>query len=236
MKKLFEISFFILSLSILESCNFSKNADPLLIDVPKENPSVPGVVLSAKDLSYKKINEVIFKVKCLQCHSGKDEPNLSSYKDVLLNKEEIIEQAILSAKMPKNGRRLTDEERINLKTWLDSGAPEFSANESDNQPTTPVVAPILKFERPVKWSQIKTEILDKNCLACHATGNTDGISSYEDYETTKATIGTIFYTVSINPVMPPAPADLPEGAANPNQLTRDQKDLLSAWVTDGMQK
>jgi hypothetical protein len=72
--------------------------------------------------------------------------------------------------------------------------------------------------------------------SCHFAGNKDGLSSYEDYETTKATIGTIFYTVSINPVMPPAPADLAEGVANPNQLNREQKDLLSAWITDGMQK
>lgn len=223
--------FVILSvLFMVSSCSYSikKNAD---------DQTKSSVTILAKDLSYAKINEQIFKAKCLQCHSGRNQPDLTSYNSILQNKDKIYEQSIGSSKMPKNGRSLTDIERTNLKNWLDAGAPELAVG-GDETGSIPVMTPAdsaaLGFERPVLWSKVKSQIFDQKCVACHFAGNKDGISSYEDYETTKATVGTIFYTVSINPVMPPGPADLAEGQVNPNQLTRAEKDLLSAWITDGM--
>jgi hypothetical protein len=112
-----------------------------------------------------KINQNVLKTRCLQCHSGQDEPNLMTFAAVRANKDKIYEAAINTNQMPKGQRKLTDEERLNLKTWIDSGAPEFAANQTDQQqPEAPVVAPILKFERPVTWNTVKTEMIDKYCV------------------------------------------------------------------------
>lgn len=233
----------------LTSCNIFKNTDPLIIEIPN-SPTVPvapketepgqteapkNLTQSAADLSYSQVNEEVLKPKCLQCHSGKYEPDLTTYKSVLDNKEKIYEQSIHTAKMPKGNIPLTEDERWILKTSLDSNAPELSARGLI-QPPLNTEKPISLIERPVRWDKVNNEIIQKYCLACHFTGNKDGISSYEDYETTKATIATIFYYVSIASAMPPAPADLVENTPNPNQLTQEQKDLLAAWITDGMKR
>ncbi len=251
MNKIFKILLILTSFNLLLSCNVLKNTDPLIIDIPKTPEPAPvispketdpkvielpkGEVIAAVDLSYAKLNENVFKAKCLQCHSGKYEPSLTTYAAIIKNKEKIYEQSILSTKMPKTPLVLTNEERWHLKTWLDSGAPEFAA-DGKVEPPPVIPPPVIALERPVKWDKIKTGIIDKSCVACHFAGNKDGISSYEDYETTKATIGTIFFYTNISSAMPPAPADLAEGSVNPNQLTSQQKDLLSAWITDGMKQ
>lgn len=217
--------------SFFSSCNYSTS---------KENAAEKNtnVFFKAEDLSYSTISEQILKPKCLSCHSGREEPNLSTYAAVLANKTEIYNESVNSDDMPKNNNKLTSAQKQNLKVWLDAGAPEFGPKPDEPQNPPPVVTnpPVNTIDRPVLWETVKTKIFDKSCTACHFAGNKDGLSSYEDYEQTKATIATIFYTVSIIPVMPPAPADLAEGAPNPNQLSREDKDLLSAWVNDGMLK
>lgn len=230
MKKSVHYILMIFAASFFVGCNYS---------VTKEAPSDQNtnVILSAQDLSYAKINEQIIKPKCLQCHSGRDEPNLTTYQSLVDHSADIIRESIDSSKMPKNNRKLTAIERQNLKAWFDAGVPQFGKTPEplpSNPATEP--APMYSFDRPVLWETVKTQILDKSCNSCHFAGNKEGLSSYEDYAQTKATIGTIFYTVSINPVMPPGPEDLEEGAENPNQLSRRDKDLLSAWITDGMKK
>ena len=185
------------------------------------------ILSGSSSFSYTQINDLVLGPKCLGCHSGKDEPSLVNYSEVFANKAKIYEQTITTNKMPK-GKPLTANQLKALKLWLDAGAPEGLAQEQ------PKPVPVDGLERPVRWEQVRVKVIEKTCTSCHYEGNTDGISSYEDYETVKATIGTIFYTISIQPVMPPAPKDWPEDQPNPNQLTREQKDLISAWITDGM--
>lgn len=227
---------FLLTVTLL-SCNQHKDGE-------KQNPSSPepekGKALS--EFSYAQVNENILKPKCLACHSGKSEPLLTSYKDVFANKDSIYKEAIVTREMPKK-TPLTEQEISDLKKWLDAGAlenaevvvqqPEPSAPA---KPENPQEEQVFEIQRPVLWEKVKRKIFDKNCVSCHFAGNTDGISSYEDYETVKATVGTIFYSISIQPYMPPPPKDLPEDQPNPNQLTSYQKDLLSAWVNDGMKQ
>lgn len=185
------------------------------------------ILNGSSSFSYAQINDLVLGPKCLGCHSGKEEPSLVTYQEVLANKDEIYEQTIATDKMPK-GKPLGAAQLKALKLWLDAGAPEGVAQEQ------PKPNPADDLNRPVRWEQVRTKVIEKNCTSCHYEGNTDGISGYEDYDTVKATIGTIFYTISIQPVMPPAPKDWPEDQPNPNQLTREQKDLISAWITDGM--
>ncbi len=196
------------------------------------NPAIEQqIVIDSSMLSYSRINDLVIAPKCLGCHSGQSEPLLNSYSLILANKQEIYEQVFISHKMPKN-RPLTESQMKVLKLWLDAGAPEHITSETK----TPPDVPNQNFERPILWAQVRDKVIARNCTSCHYAGNTDGISSYEDYETVKATIGTIFYTVSIQPVMPPPPTGWPEDQPNPNQLTREQKDLISSWVNDGMKE
>ncbi len=225
MKKSIRAAILFICLWILSSCSYSF----------ENNPRTEGddqqILTDSSILSYTKINALVLAPKCLGCHSGKDEPMLNSYSLVLANKEKIYEQVITTQKMPK-GRSLTTSHIQALKLWLDAGAPE----QASTQPETSPNGSDQSLQRPVLWPEVRDKVIARNCTSCHFAGNTDGISSYEDYETVKATIGTIFYTVSIQPVMPPPPADWPEDQPNPNQLTREQKDLISAWVNDGMKE
>lgn len=183
-------------------------------------------------LSFAALNDLVLAPNCLGCHSGKDEPLLTNYSQVLAHKDKIYEQVIITKKMPPQGGKLLSARSLSaLKIWLEAGAPEFSKDKPNTPPPTDAG---LGFERPVLWAQVRDKVINRNCTSCHYTGNSDGISAYEDYETVKATIGTIFYTISIQPVMPPPPPNWPEDQPNPNQLTRAQKDLISAWVNDGM--
>ena len=184
MKVVFKTFLLISSLSLIVGCSFLRNTDPIIIELPRSPEPPPVAVqkvtepkppesqseqtIAAADLSYTKVNETVFKAKCLQCHSGKYEPNLSTYAAVLINKEKIFEQSILSAKMPKAPLQLTDVERWNLKTWLDSGAPEFATDgeKVQNAPATPLVS---KIERPVKWDTINATIIQKSCLGRKST-------------------------------------------------------------------
>jgi uncharacterized membrane protein len=229
--KLKSVLIILTTVSFFSGCNYSTSKE----NAAEQNKNI---VLKTEDLSYTKINEQILKPKCLSCHSGREEPNLSTYKDVVAYKTEIYTESVNSDDMPKNNNKLTAAQKQNLKSWLDAGAPEFGSNPDEPQNPPPVVTnpPVNTLDRPVLWATVKTKIFNKSCTSCHFAGNKEGLSSYEDYEQTKATIATIFYTVSIIPVMPPAPVDLPEGAINPNQLSREDKDLLSAWVNDGMLK
>ena len=202
------------------SYDFEKSGDRNLNEVQDANLS----------LSYAKINDLVLAPRCLGCHSGTSQPLLTNYSQVFAKKEKIFEETIASNKMPK-GKPLTNGQYNALKAWLEAGAPE-NADVVQNPPEAPPSKEGLV--RLVTWEQVRTKVIEKSCTSCHYAGNTSGISSYEDYETVKATVGTIFYTVAIQPVMPPAPNDWPEDQPNPNQLTRDQKDLISAWIVDGM--
>lgn len=225
MKKLARIILSVITISSILSCSYNFERGD------RKNINEDQLLSDNSSLSYKKINDLVLAPRCLGCHSGKDEPRLATYGEVFANKDEIFRQVIASNRMPK-GKPLAESQIKALKQWLDAGAPETATDE------VPVSNPDLPqnadLQRPVLWEQVRTKIFERSCTSCHYQGNADGISSYEDYETVKATIGTIFYTVAIQPVMPPAPSDWPEDQPNPNQLTREQKDLISAWITDGM--
>jgi uncharacterized membrane protein len=223
---------------VLGSCSYSfdKYGTQAVNDLTAGGGQKESTITDEKKLSYALINEQVLKPRCLNCHSGLNAPDLASYQDVVTHKADIYSSTIDTDRMPKGPRKLTAEQKQNLKKWLDIGAPEFAAVVDPNPAPNPEPAPTagLPIERPVVWEQVKTKIFDQHCVSCHFAGNTDGISPYEDYTTVKNTIGTIYAFTAINPVMPPPSTELKEGEVNPNQLSSAEKDLISAWVNDGL--
>ncbi len=219
----------------------------------------PGDTIVGFDEVYSKV----FQQSCDHCHQKDDKPLMNNYADYAANANDIRRQVVDLRKMPKK-KPLSAEQIALVKIWLDQGAQEFSKKPETNptpSPTpetspspspspspTPVSIPTTpppptagnpppsnnEGTRPVAWETVKAAFFEKKCTSCHFSGNTDGLSSYDDVATVKATIGTIFYTVVISPVMPPPPKNWDENTANPNQLSREQKDLLSEWIVDGM--
>lgn len=240
----------------LSACTLGPGNSQLPLDPPQKVPELskptagtaPGETIVGFDEVYSKV----FQQSCDRCHQNDDQPLLRNYSDYFANASQIKRQVIDLRKMPKR-KQLSSEQIALVKIWLDQGAQEFSRKNEESptapptqpqQPSPPAAPPSApsseetskptENRRPVPWESVKASFFDKKCANCHYTGNTDGLSDYEDVATVKATIGTIFYTVVISPVMPPPPKDWNEATPNPNQLTREQKDLLSQWIVDGM--
>ena len=65
----------------------------------------------------------IFKNKCSQCHNGSIHDKNWALYDVAKNNLELIKKRVFRDKdMPMVGA-LTSEEKENLKTWIETGAP-----------------------------------------------------------------------------------------------------------------
>jgi hypothetical protein len=196
-----------------------------------------GLKIDKSFLTFANIKEQVLAPKCLKCHKG-----YVDYANVTEVKNEIFQRALVQKDMPKNtsGLSLTDNEQNLLQQWIELGAPLDEVTSVDNpavNPTPVIIDPnqnTLGIERPVLWATVKLKIFDKHCLSCHFKGNADGISEYEDLKTIRNTIGTIYGLTAIKPFMPPPATELNEGEINPNQLSTAEKDLLSAWINDGM--
>lgn len=126
------------------------------------------------------------------------------------------------------------------KTKIVAQSVTVSDKESDTDSSTEtkqptIVEPAIQSVRStIVWNEVEAKVFKAHCNGCHSLGNKLGVSNFTDLEIVKSTIGTILYYVIVGNAMPPPPSDLAEGEVNPMQLTRDEKDLLSQWVVDGM--
>ena len=200
-------------------------------------PTQPGEVLDTgqgidtsgvdpADLRWNRVSVQIFQASCLGCHSGNQAPDLRTYENVKANLA-IIGNEIFSKQMPPRGPIALKEMAL-LKAWIDQGAP---VGRADPKPTPGNGS----GPRPKRfWSDVNNRVLKTSCTNCHFAGNPKGISDFSTIAPIRTSIGSILYVAVVAPVMPPAPPNTPETAPNPNQLTSDQKDLLSQWVVDGM--
>ncbi len=220
----------------LSSCLIKQN-DPFVAEEPKTQgqgrlSAWSEIKLDKSLLTFQQVKDQVIVPKCLKCHKS-----YSVYENVFDLKNQIYIRSILKQDMPKpNSKiRLTDFEGNLLKQWVEIGAP-LDASETSNPDPQAKNPPTSgsAFERPVIWETIKTKILDKHCASCHGKDNPDQLTVYEDYKTVSKTIGTIFGLTSIKPVMPPPPENLDENAVNPNQLSTAEKDLIAAWINDGL--
>lgn len=219
----------------LSSCLIKQN-DPFVALAPKTQDQGQQIVWSKIKidknlLTFEQVKDQVIVPKCLKCHKS-----YSTYENVYELKNEIYIRSILKQDMPKPSSQLqlTDFEGNLLKQWIEIGAPlDASGSKTVVTPTNPSNGS-SQIERPVVWETIKTKILDKHCSSCHGKDNPDQLTVYEDYKTVVNTIGTIFGLTSIKPFMPPPPENFNENDVNPNQLSREEKDLLSAWINDGL--
>jgi len=73
-------------------------------------------------LTYANFGQAFLESNCLDCHAGKESPNLSAQAAVQTNANRIISEAVYSTAMPED-KDLANDERILLGQWLQCGAP-----------------------------------------------------------------------------------------------------------------
>jgi hypothetical protein len=168
-------------------------------------------VVNTSSIGFDQVRTSVIAPSCLGCHSSR-EPKLTSYDEVKAALP-ALRKVLESRSMPP-GAPLADDDRALFSSWIDGGAPEHGIVVS---------APSLE-QRPVTFARLKEKLLAPACLTCHRAGNADGLTDYSTAQAVRDSVGTFYYLTNIDPQMPPAPA----------VVSREQKDLLSAWVVDGM--
>jgi uncharacterized membrane protein len=73
-------------------------------------------------LTYANFGSTFLTDNCLECHSGKEKPNLSTQAYVQSNASKMLEEAVYTNAMP-DGSAMTNDERSLLGEWLACGAP-----------------------------------------------------------------------------------------------------------------
>lgn len=206
----------------------SQYSEPQGLSNTKDGP----LTNTKQDIQNRKVGfdlvyERVFKKNCNSCHTGVNPPNLGSYENYRNQSQLIRDQVIVKRAMPPK-YRLSDDDILLVEKWLNDGLLEVTKDvEKGPEKSGPPAE--------VDWTNLKKVFFTSQCITCHFNSNPDGISSYEDVEQVKATIGTIYYSSVISVTMPPAPKDY-AGAIekNPNQLSNEDKRLLNEWIIQGM--
>jgi uncharacterized membrane protein len=73
-------------------------------------------------LTYANFGEAFFQTNCLDCHDGKQSPNLATQAAIQARSSDILDEAVYTSAMP-DGRSISNDERILLGQWLSCGAP-----------------------------------------------------------------------------------------------------------------
>ncbi|MGZ3421396.1 MAG: hypothetical protein ACXVEF_17505 [Polyangiales bacterium] len=72
-------------------------------------------------LTYENFAKPLVEGKCLSCHSGNQQPNLSTQGSLVVNKTKILAVAVYTDDMPREGS-MTADERTKLGQWISCGA------------------------------------------------------------------------------------------------------------------
>lgn len=197
----------------------------------REDKNSPSTPFTGKgSISFAIIQQEILKPNCATCHSGNHSPVLTNYAQVKDALAQVEDAVLIKKTMPARGP-LPDHELSLLRTWIDNGAPEFVKEDG------PAATPTPGATRPVmKWAEACKLVFKPKCFNCHFKENPDKISDLEDYDSFVGTVGTSYFVSVINPAMPPPPKGTPEGEPNPNKLTREEMEVFSNWIVDGMQR
>ena len=207
--------FLILSVALLTDCSFrdQKNAgDPRLFD-------------ANATFGFNDVNSIVFTPYCLSCHGSQKKPPLNTYAEIKAAIDKIQTEVFVKGAMPpRQAPPLSDYAKQVLQAWIAQGSPEVGSAIPGGPTASPTPDPIGPITRPVKWEVVKAAVFQPKCFNCHYPGNPDGYTDYTDLSVLKDTMGSILYVSITKPQMPPAPDKLSEG----------QKDILAAWVIDGM--
>ncbi|HEU0035615.1 MAG TPA: hypothetical protein VFQ53_33620 [Kofleriaceae bacterium] len=73
-------------------------------------------------LSYANYGAAVIQEKCLECHTSRESPTLTTQEAVQKHRASIINAAVETTAMPEDGDMTLDERRM-LGEWLACGAP-----------------------------------------------------------------------------------------------------------------
>ena len=73
-------------------------------------------------LTYANFGSTFFADNCLECHNGKNRPNLSTQAAIQSHKSSILQEAVYTDAMPQKNS-LSTAEREMLGEWIACGAP-----------------------------------------------------------------------------------------------------------------
>ena len=164
----------------LDECKTSQTPTPPVVQPPAQQPPVTQPITSEPHqndlISYTLLKQTSLST-CLNCHSGKIKPNLSSVDGLQKNKSKLLDE-VTKDKMPpvkKGYSPLSKCSKAILKLWLDQGSPETTdikvgsiddCKSTDNKedstapvtpekpPTTPLEPPVITPEPPAAVTPI----------------------------------------------------------------------------------
>lgn len=89
--------------------------------------SQPQVFGSIKPLSYQNINALLFRNRCLECHSeagrNRGRVNLESYEKVKKFAKDALDQIEMGLMPDDSGPSVSKADRQVLQDWVDAGYP-----------------------------------------------------------------------------------------------------------------
>lgn len=204
---------FILSVLAVACGNYDKVTEGPLLDTSR---------FSASDLSFASVKTQIFDTSCIRCH-----PGYANYNTVKKDINKIV-GSVMSNRMPKNSKPVSDELKALLLAYVEAGAPR-----GDEVDATPTPVPVAS------WSYISENIIFPKCFVCH---NPEGEASFVNLSTRQAIFEAREQLVNFeNPdesyllqIVQDEFEPMPPQRSNIERLTQDEIALLREWIRLGL--
>ena len=239
-KTLWIIGLLFFSVNFFTGCNYkiNKAADP------KE-----GAVSLSDLISFETMTSFSMRT-CMNCHSGKNPPDLSTLGGLKSNIAKVQEDIQISKMPPASGGYLplTQCQKDVLQKWVDLGMPQTSSHTVGELPSCqnsfgPPVAltPILLM--PLNYETLRSRILGPKCLLCHVADAKDPDSAdlpFSPYSelisktgkkwSSPATSSKVYIEITNQTDgMPPADSD-----PKIEMLTDDEVTFVQRWIDAGL--
>ncbi|HEX5131506.1 MAG TPA: hypothetical protein VFX92_03350 [Candidatus Krumholzibacteria bacterium] len=88
-------------------------------DLPLDQVDAEAVVAEP---TYDQVHAIVQRA-CDSCHAGRAEPALESCLDIVEQRNSILDTAEANTMPPGALPRLTSEEKLAIRRWIDAGAP-----------------------------------------------------------------------------------------------------------------
>ncbi len=179
---------------------------------------------------------------CLKCHSGTQNPNLSTYSELKLHSA-LVSGEIATSSMPPAGSGyplLENCQKDLYQKWVDLGMPETTTHTvaevqscRDVIGNPPNVTPILLM--PLNYQTLNSKILQPKCLLCHSpSGEAKDLTFYPYNELAKLkewnapaiSSAVVDEIMNKEDGMPPPETKL-------GSLTDDEVEFVKRWIDAG---